>query len=62
MKTIEILLPVGFMNCGITEKNTMIADTNSSENWFVIEYQLPEGVWRIHSYTDDNKKVVLISK
>jgi hypothetical protein len=62
MKTIEISLPIGFMNCGVTENNTMVADPNSSENWFVIEFPLPTGKWKIHSYHDNNQKVKLISR
>jgi len=62
MKTIEILLPVGFMNCGITGDNHLIADTNDSTNWNVISFPLPNGKWRIHSYKNNNTIVVLIKR
>ena len=58
---IGILLPIGFMNCGITGNNTMVADTNNSENFQVIEFPLPKGKWRIHSYKNNNTTVVLIA-
>jgi len=60
-KLIEIELPKGFMNVGITTSNYLIADTNDSGNWDTLKFPLPKGEWEIYKYTgDSNKDVILI--
>ena len=53
-KFIEIRIPKGFMNCGVTINNNFIADTNDSANWDTLKFPLPKGKWSIHSYKDSN--------
>lgn len=55
---IEIELPIGFMNIGISIDNHLIADTNDSDNWDTLKIPLPEGDWNI--YTINQKIVTLI--
>ena len=61
-RTLEIELPKGFMNCGITAKNNFVADTNDSDNWDTLKFPLPRGKWKIKCYKNNNKVVVLIDK
>lgn len=58
-ETIEIELPRGFMNVGITLDNYLVADTNNSVNWDTIKFPLPNGKWSIKTYKENNKIVVL---
>ena len=46
-KTIDVEIPIGFMNCGISTCNHFIADTNDSTNWDTIKFPLPKGKWSI---------------
>ena len=55
---IEIEMPHGFMNVGITTNNMLIADTNDRSNWDTLKFPLPDGKWRV--YSAKGKKVVLI--
>lgn len=66
-RTIEIELPKGFMNCGISVCNKFIADTNDSSNWDTVLFPLPKpkGKWEIKCYTGDidnplKRKVILV--
>lgn len=68
-KTIEVEIPIGFMNCGISVCNHFIAYTNDGGNWDTLKFPLPEPQyrWNIKSYKEDinNPKkliVVLIDK
>jgi hypothetical protein len=49
-KTIEVKLPYGFMNCGITKDNHFIANTNDSSNYDTIKFPLPKGEWDVKNY------------
>ena len=60
MRTIEVKLPKGFMNVGITVNNNFIADTNNSANWDTLKFPLPRGRWSIKKI--EGKKVVLRRK
>jgi hypothetical protein len=57
---IEIEIPKGFMNIGVSVDNFFIADTNDSANWDTLKFPLPDGKWSI--YNVSGKKVTLISK
>ena len=46
-RTIEITIPKGFMNCGVTLSNQFIADSNDSQNWNNLRFPLPSGKWVI---------------
>lgn len=54
---IEIEIPEGFMNVGITDDNNLIADTNDSANWDTLKFPLPKGKWVI--YKTEKKKINL---
>lgn len=65
-KIIEVELPKGFMNVGVTSDNSFLtANTNDSANWDTLKFPLPKGKWRIKGYsvniTDgvDNGKPIL---
>jgi hypothetical protein len=58
LETINIEIPKGYMNIGISKSNYFIADTNDSTNWDVIKFPLPKGKWSIHSIKD--KTVILV--
>lgn len=60
-RTIEIELPKGFMNVGVSTDNYLIADTNDSSNWDTLKFPLPEGKWVIKS-NPTGKIVTLITK
>lgn len=65
-KTIQVELPRGFMNCGITVNNNFIADTNNNSNWDTLRFPLPKPKhkWHINYYTSEsnkiNKKIVVL--
>lgn len=68
-RTIEIDLPIGFMNCGVSTCNHFIADTNNSTNWDTLKFPLPKPrfKWHIKCYTSANynankRRVILIDK
>jgi hypothetical protein len=68
-RTIEVEIPRGFMNCGVSTDNYFVSDTNDISNWDTLKFPLPKAryQWSINSYTGDidnpNKKtVVLIDK
>ena len=54
------------MNCGVTNKNNFVADTNNSQNWDTLSFPLPKpkNKWSIKSYkckiNSDKKIVVLV--
>ena len=58
--SIEIKLPKGFMNIGVTTNNYFIADTNDSAHWDTLKFPLPQGKWSIYSVKDN--KVILQRK
>ena len=67
-RTIDVEIPKGFMNCGVSTCNHFIADTNDS-NMDTLKFPLPKPKykWNIKCYRgniDDSKKhtVVLIDK
>ena len=62
MGIIEVELPKGFMNVGITTCNNLVADTNDSSKWDTIKFPLPKGRWSIKTYKNNNKTVVLRKK
>jgi hypothetical protein len=57
MTTIDVVIPNGFMNTGITTNNYFIADTNDSNNWDTIKFPLPKGIWKIDKI---NGKIVTL--
>jgi len=65
-KTIDVEIPIGFMNCGISTCNKFIADTNNSANWDTLKFPLPKPKykWNISHYKNkgDNfqKKIVVL--
>lgn len=65
-KTIEVEIPIEFMNCGISVCNHFIADTNDGSNWNTLKFPLPEPQykWNIKSYKVDinnsNKLIVVL--
>lgn len=68
-KTIEIVVPLGFMNYAVSTRNNFIADTNCSSEWDTLRFPLPKPryKWRIKCYKGDmdkpeKKTVVLIDK
>ena len=54
-KFIEVVIPIGFMNCGITINNDFIADTNNTLKWDTLKFPLPKPrfKWHIRGYTGD---------
>ncbi len=62
-RTLNIIIPDGFMNCVITLNNEFIADTNNSAEWDFLKFPLPKpkGRWKIKQYKDPNT-VILIDK
>ncbi len=63
---IEVEIPIGFMNCGITTSNNFIADTNDSTNFDSLKFPLPKPKyrWNISHFKNkgDNfqKKIVVL--
>ena len=57
-KTIDIEIPIGFMNCRISTCNNFIADTNNSTNWDTLKFPLPKPKykWNIKGYKGDMNK------
>ena len=48
---IEVTIPSGYMNCGVTMNNEFIADSNNSSDYHCIKFPLPTPVrkWVIKS-------------
>ena len=68
-RTIEVEIPKGFMNCGVSTCNHFIADTNDSNFWDTLKFPLPKPKykWDIKGYREnidnpDKRKVILIDK
>ena len=68
-KTIEVEIPKGFMNCGVSTCNHFVSDTNNSANWDTLKFPLPKAKykWIIKCYRGDidkpeKQRVVLIDK
>ena len=65
-KTIDVEIPIGFMNCGISTCNNFIADTNNSVNWDTLKFPLPKPKykWNISHYKNKGdkfqKKIVVL--
>ena len=66
-KTIEVDIPKGFFNCGVTTTNRFVSDTNDSKNWDTLSFPLPKPKyrWKIKCYhgnmnDPDKKSVTLI--
>ena len=49
VKLLEVIIPKGFMNVGVTSNGWLVADTNDSNNWDEISFPLPEKDWEIYS-------------
>lgn len=66
-KTIDVEIPMGFMNCGISTCNNFIADTNNSANWDTLKFPLPKPKykWNISHYKNKGdkfqKKIVVLA-
>ena len=58
-KRIEIEIPSGFMNTGVSTDGYFIADTNDGDNWDTLKFPLPWGDWSIHSRTFSGKIIIL---
>jgi len=58
---LNVKIPKGFMNCGVTIDNIFVADTNDSANWDKISFPLPKSNyrWEIHSYLTNNIVVLV---
>ena len=54
---LDIEIPNGFYNVGISIDNFLIADTNNSANWDTIKFPLPDNNWKV--YRVDGKDVRL---
>lgn len=68
-RTIEVEIPKGFMNCGVSTCNHFIADTNDTNFWDTLKFPLPKpkNKWSIKCYRGDidkpeKKTVILIDK
>ena len=67
-KIIEVEIPKGFFNCGVSVCNHFIADTNNSADWKTLKFPLPKPLgkkWEILRYdiVNDEKTIVeLISR
>jgi len=49
-RTLNVEIPKGFYNCGVTTCNHFIADTNDSANWKTLKFPLPKPIgkrWEI---------------
>lgn len=62
-RTLNVEIPKGFYNCGITTCNQFIADTNDNTNWKTLKFPLPKPKgkkWEISNYdiVNDEKTVV----
>jgi hypothetical protein len=57
-KVIEIKLPRAFMNCGVTECNHFISDTNYSKDFDNIKFPLPKGKWNIIHFKENNRVIL----
>ena len=57
-KTIDVEIPIGFMNCRISTCNNFIADTNNVANWDTLKFPLPKPKykWNIKAYKGDINK------
>lgn len=61
---IQVEIPKGFMNCGVTTNNYFVSDTNDSANWKTLKFPLPKPPtgrgWSIMQYNEnyDHKVVV----
>jgi hypothetical protein len=50
MATLEVLIPEGYMNIGITvKKDYLFMDNNNSEYFNHIKIKLPKGDWELYS-------------
>ena len=50
---IQVKLPQGFMNIGVTVNNNLVADTNDSTKWDTLSFPLPKGKWVIKNTRDN---------
>jgi hypothetical protein len=52
---IKIVLPIGYMNCGVSVDNVFISDTNNSAAFDVMSVPLPKPnyQWSIYKYERD---------
>ena len=62
-RTLNVEIPKGFYNCGVTTCNHFIADTNDSANWKTLKFPLPKPIgkrWEISRYdiVNNDKTVV----
>lgn len=57
-RTIEVEIPKGFMNCGVSTCNHFLADTNDNNFWDTLKFPLPKPKykWNIKCYKGDMKK------
>jgi hypothetical protein len=68
-KTISVVIPKGWMNCGVSIDNHFISDTNNSVDYDFLKFPLPSAnhKWNIKCYLNVNNNsnkqtVVLIDK
>ncbi len=61
MKTIEIKLPIGFMNVTITEDNCLTSNNNNINDWNDLKFPLPEGKWKVKEI-NVNENIVTLKK
>ena len=57
--SIEVEIPIGFMNCGVSTCNNFIADTNNSAKWDTLKFPLPKPKykWNISHYKNKGDKL-----
>ena len=62
----EIKIPKGYRNIGITINNKLIADTNDSSDWDTICIPLPKGFFRnwkiINKHTEITETGIVLLK
>jgi len=62
-KIIEVEIPKGFFNCGVSICNHFIADTNNSVDWRTLKFPLPKPLgkkWEILSYNNVNEEKTIV--
>ena len=57
---IEVKIPKGFMNCGVSKDNIFFADTNDSSNWDTIKFPLPKPTHEWHMCEKINNGLVVL--
>lgn len=62
-RTLNVEIPKGFYNCGVTTDNHFISDTNDSANWKTLKFPLPKPKgkkWAINRYDIANDEKIVV--